>query len=393
MFATEFKCTVLMTGLLFVCCASSQATTPIKTLDVGAKAPDFRLQGVDDRWYSLRDFDKAKILVIVFTCNHCPTAQAYEDRLIRMTAEYESKGVGFVAISPNDEGSLRPSELLRTDLSDSFAEMKIRAAYKKFNFPYLYEGDKTGIARAYGPTATPHAFVFDGERKLRYAGRIDNSEREQYVKSTDLRNAIDALLAGNPVPVEKTPAYGCSIKWRDKAETTREFMAKLAVEPVSVEMADDAALKALRKNDSANVRLVNFWATWCDPCREEFPQLVAIDRMYRTRNFEMVTVSANYPDEKDQVLEFLKKQQSSGRNLLFAGTDKYELMAAFDQDWNAALPYTVLIAPGGAVLYKAQGAINALGLKRTILKSLNDDLVYDPQTGQRVKTPQKKGSR
>jgi hypothetical protein len=94
---------------------------------------------------------------------------------------------------------------------------------------------------------------------------------------------------------------------------------------------------------------VNFWATWCGPCLTEFPELVTINRMYRRRAFEMITVAANYPDEKKEVLNFLTKQQASNRNLLFAGTDKYKLMEAFDKDWSAALPYTVLIGPAGGV--------------------------------------------
>jgi len=353
--------------------AITAAEEQIKTLEIGAQAPDFKLEGVDGPWYTLKDFSKAKALVVVFTCNHCPTAQAYEDRLIALVNEYKAKGVALVAISPNDENSVRLNELGYTDLNDSFAEMKIRAAHKKFNFPYLYEGDRTGISRAYGPTATPHAFLFDAARKLRYVGRIDDSERESNVKVKDLRNALDAVLAGQPVPVEKTRAFGCSIKWVGKAQSVREYMAKLAAEPVTVEPVNAEGLKALRKNDSGKVRLVNFWATWCGPCVTEFPELVTINRMYRHRNFEFVTVAAQFPDEKKEVLDFLTKQQASNRNLIFADGDKYKLMEAFDKDWNAALPYTVLISPTGEYLYKMQGQIDPLELKRIIVRSLRDD--------------------
>ena len=363
----------LYLAVLLACAPVFAAGVPIKTLEIGAEAPAFRLEGVDGRWYTLKDFADAKFLVVIFTCNHCPTAQYYEERIKAMVTEYRGKGVRFVAISPNAESSVRLNELGYTDLGDSFAEMKIRAAHRKFNFPYLYEGDKTGISRAYGPTATPHAFVFDGARKLRYVGRIDDSEREQYVKTRDLRNALDALLAGKPAPVEVTKAFGCSIKWSDKTEDTKEYLTKVAAEPVSVELADAAALTALRKNDSGKLRLVNFWATWCEPCVAEFPQLVAINRMYRHRAFEMITVAANYPDEKKQVLDFLTKLQSSGRNLLFGDTDKYKLMEAFDKGWNASLPYTVLISPKGEYLYRAEGVMDHLAVKREIVKALGDD--------------------
>jgi thiol-disulfide isomerase/thioredoxin len=363
----------LLLGLLALPLRMPAAEETIKTLEIGAKAPDFRLEGTDGRWHTLGEFGKSRFLVVIFSCNHCPTAQAYEERIKLLVDDYKSKGVAVVAISPNDENSVRLDELGYTDLSDSFAEMKIRAAYKKYNFPYLFEGDKTGLSRAYGPTATPHAFLFDAERKLRYVGRIDDSEREQYVKVKDLRNALDALIAGKPVPVETTRAFGCSIKWAGKADSVKKFMAKLAAEPVSVELADAAALKALRKNDTGKLRLVNFWATWCGPCLTEFPDLVTINRMYRHRAFEMVSVAANFPDEKKDVLAALTRFEASNRNLMFADTDKYKLMEAFDKDWNAALPFTVLIGPGGDYLYRVQGPLDALALKRAIVKALKED--------------------
>ena len=163
------------------------------TLPMGSPAPDFKLPGVDGRFYTLKDFASAKILVVVFTCNHCPTAQYYQDRLKQLATDYQNRGVAVVAISPNDPKSVRLDELGWTDLGDSFAEMKIRAQEKQFNFPYLYDGDTETVARAYGPLVTPHAFVFDAERKLRYVGAIDDSERIQHVKVHHVRNAIDAF--------------------------------------------------------------------------------------------------------------------------------------------------------------------------------------------------------
>ena len=345
----------------------------IETLPIGASAPDFKLPGVDGRRHALRDFRKSPVLVVIFTCNHCPTAQYYEKRLTKIVEDYWVKGVALVAISPNDPKSVRLDELGYTDLSDSFDEMKIRARHQQFNFPYLYDGEKEAVSRAYGPVATPHAFVFDQQRKLRYAGRIDDDERGANITSHDLRQALDALLAGRDVEVKQTKTFGCSIKWAGKEDSVKKYMDKLASEPVSVDLVEADGLKALRQNDSGKLRLVNFWATWCGPCLTEFPDLVTINRMYRHRAFEMVTVAANYPDEKQQALQFLRKQQASGRNLIFGGNAKYKLMEAFDADWNGALPYTVLLSPTGEVLYKHQGAIDDLELKRTIVKALRED--------------------
>ena len=369
------KTLALVAALAAFSLPAFSAETKTEPLAIGAAAPDFKLPGVDGRDWSLADLAEAKVLAVVFTCTHCPTAQSYEERLKKIVEDYKGRGVSVVAISPNDPKSVRLDELGYTDLGDSFDDMKIRAKDKAFNFPFLYDGDTETVSRAYGPIATPHVFVFDAERKLRYAGRIDDAERESLVKVRDLRNALDALLAGRQPEVAQTRVFGCSIKWAGKADQVKAWLDKAAQEPVAVELADADALKALRKGNGSKMRLVNFWATWCGPCVTEFPELVEIFRMYRGREFEIVTVSANYPDEKAEVLKFLTKQQASMKNLLWNSDDKNALMDAFEPKWQGGLPYTMLLSAKGEVLFQKDGAIDSLELKRAIVNALGREMV------------------
>ena len=359
----------LLVGLAL---SRSPAAEDFPSLSLGATAPDFNLPGVDGRSWTLKDFAAAKALVVIFTCNHCPTAQYYEERIKQIAAEYKSKGVALVAIMPNDPKSVRLDELGWTDLSDSFAEMKLRAKERGYNFPYLYDGDTEAVSRAYGPVATPHTFVFDAERKLRYAGAIDDSERVQHVKQHYLRDALEALLAGKAPPASQTKVVGCSTKWAGKQAQVQAFMEKLAAEPVSLAKADAEALRSLRKNDSGKFRLVNFWATWCAPCVAEFHEFVTLNRMYRHRELELVMASLNRPDEEKAVLEFLTKKQASNRNLIFASPDREKLINAFDPDWQGEVPYTVLINPEGNIIYREKGSVDFLALKRAIVKAMNE---------------------
>ena len=353
--------------VLFMAGLGWSAISRPRTLEIGARAPDFNLPGVDGRHYKLASFTKANILVVIFTCNHCPTAQAYEERIKKLAADYKSKGVALVAISPNDPKAVRLDELGYSDMSDSLEEMKIRAKDKKFKFPYLYDGDKQKVSRAYGPVTTPHVFIFDKERKLRYVGRIDDSERPERVKSRDARNAIDALLSGKNVPVERTRTFGCSIKWSTKREYVKKAFEQWAKEAVSVEMIDANGIKELVKNDSGKLRLVNVWATWCGPCVVELDEFVSINRMYRGRDFEMITISADSPKSKERALSFLKAKQASCRNYLFGSEDKYELMEAVDKESLGGVPYMLLIKPGGEIIYRRLGLINPLELKKVIV--------------------------
>lgn len=357
--------------------SSSFSDEEVKTLKPGASAPAFDLMGVDGKNWKLSDFDKYKILVIIFTCNHCPTAQYYEERIKKLAADYKDKGVGLVAINPNDPASVRPDEMGYTDLGDTLEEMKIRARDRQFNYPYLMGGGKyESVAKAYGAVATPHAFVFDAARKLQYVGRIDDSEREKFLRISDVRVALDAMLAGKDVPVKENRVFGCSVKWASKGEDMKKYWDKIAAEPVTIEPIDADGMRKLRMNATANdrgkLRLVNFWATWCGPCVTEFPDLMTINRMYRLRDFELVTVAAHYPDEKEEALAFLRKNQAGNRNVIFGDTDKYKMMDAFEPKWDGGLPLTMLIDPTGEVLYKSQGPFDSLELKRRIVKYLNE---------------------
>ncbi|MBC6492580.1 redoxin domain-containing protein [Flavihumibacter stibioxidans] len=339
-----------------------------ETLAIGAPAPDFKLPGTDGKTWTLAAFKNAKILVVVFTCNHCPTAQAYEDRLIRLTSDYSDRGVAVVAISPNDPRAIRLNELDYTDLNDSFEEMKIRADRKKYNFPYLYDGDNQQVSRSYGPVATPHVFVFDSERKLRFQGRIDNMEKPSKTPTVqDTRNAIEALLNNLPVAVSTTKVFGCSVKWAEKTDWLEKAKVEWAKEPVELSTISTAGIKDLLKNNSGKLRLINVWATWCGPCTREFPDFITINRMYRGRDFEFISISADDPANREKVLSFLKKQQASVANYLFDTDDKYALIEAIDPNWQGALPYTILVEPGGKIVYARQGAIDASAMKTTIV--------------------------
>jgi thiol-disulfide isomerase/thioredoxin len=347
--------------------ARADETPAHPALAVGAKAPDFDLPGVDGRRYSLKDFADARILVIVFSTNHCPTAQAYESRIEALDEDYRAKGVRVVVISPNDPQAVRLDEQGYTDLSDTFDEMKVRAKERGFAFPYLYDGETQETTRRYGPAATPHAFVFDQDRVLRFSGRIDNAEDPSKVKTRETRDAIEVVLAGRAVPVATTKTFGCSIKWADKRGSVAEGLRQWAAEKVELQPVDEAGLKEIAKNGSGKLRLVNVWATWCGPCVTEFSDLVDVNRIYRGRPFEVVSVSADVPEKSAAVLGFLKEKQASFRNLQFDKGDPYAMVDAIDPAWQGELPHTLLIAPGGKVIWRSEGAFDRLALRRAIV--------------------------
>jgi thiol-disulfide isomerase/thioredoxin len=340
----------------------------VQTMKIGDKAVDFKLPDVTGRYYQLSDFKSSPILVIIFTCDHCPTAQAYEDRIIEFTKEYKDKGVSVIAIMPNSSYTLLLEECGYTDLDDTYESMIIRARDKKFNFPYLYDGDNEAVSIQYGPTATPHAFVFNKNRGLEYVGRLDASEKPGTGHAEDLRAAVDALISGQAIKTTENKAFGCSIKWGWKTEWTDKTNNDWNNKPVSLDKISKSGISTLLANKSPKLRLINVWATWCGPCIIEYPELVNLQRMYGARKFEFISVSADKPDNTDKALEFLKSKHSAVQNYIFDTDDKYALINAIDPKWNGALPYSILVEPGGKIVYSMQGSVDLLELKKKIVE-------------------------
>ena len=176
-----------------------------KTLKIGSKIPYFKLKGVDEKEYSLDSFNGKKMLAVIFSCNHCPYVQAYEERIKEIQREFEEKGLAVIAVNSNDDSQYP---------DDSFENMKKRASEKHFNFPYLRDEDQS-LAKAFDASHTPEIFLFDQERKLVYHGKIDdNWKDEKAVKNRYLREAIVELLDGEEISIPETFSIGCTIKWK-----------------------------------------------------------------------------------------------------------------------------------------------------------------------------------
>jgi thiol-disulfide isomerase/thioredoxin len=313
--------------------------------------------------------------MVLFTSNHCPTSHSIEKRLQRLRDDMRGKSFAMVAINPNHPDGLSLDELGYGEFTDSFENMKPYAEKNGWDFDYLYDGDTQKVARAFGTLATPHVFLFDRERKLRYKGRFDDSRyiEDDSVTSPDTRNAIDDMLAGRPVKVPLTKPHGCSTKWREKKTRHAIHEASWPKIPVTIEKIDAAGVANLRANKSNKHRLINVWATWCAPCVNEFPSLIALSRRFDMRDFELVTISVDGSAKQEAARAFLQNQgagvseriqptvEAEGRttnHYLFAEASQEKLFQALDPAWPGPLPHSVLVAPGGKLLWSHNGTID-----------------------------------
>jgi peroxiredoxin len=243
--------------------------------------------------------------------------------------------------------------------------MKIRAATKHFNFPYLFDGATQSVSRAYGPIATPHVFIFDKERKLCYSGRIDDVEKPTKTPHVqDTRNALNSLLAGKTPDVTTTKVFGCSIKWAEKSNWKEKAEKEWAKEPVTLDTLGAAGIKTLLQNKTDSLLVIHFWSTTTQIA--QFFDLVDIDKMYRSRNFQMVSVCVDPNAKMPLVRSFVQDHNASFPNY-FTDISKTALMKLTGVKLQGPLPYTLVIEPGGKIVYSKEGIMNIPGLKKAIV--------------------------
>ncbi len=357
-----------------------------KVLAIGAQAPEFSLPGTDGKTYTLSSFSDAKALCVIFTCNHCPDSVAAAARTEQIHQDYKGKGVAIVAVNSNNPGSLTPDELGYSPYNDSFEEMTPFAKDYGWTFPYLYDGAKQEFATACGAQSTPHLFLFDAGRKLCYTGRMDDGGRNSgAVDKSYLRDALDAVLAGTEVKEKITRSFGCSTKWLFKKSNVAADQAKWEKRPVTVADLDEELSKKVRANGTKNVRLINFWSTTCGPCVKEFPDLVETGRRFQNRPFDFISVSLDPVALRPAVTKFLESRHAAlpdptakslkeeGRatnNYHWTGGNPDAMAQAIDPEWSGALPHTVLVAPGGKILWRHTGELEIVEVRRQILKGL-----------------------
>jgi peroxiredoxin len=346
------------------------------TLPIGSDFPEFNLLGLDGKHHTVKDYGAPKILAVMFESNHCPASIAYEGRVRAIYDKYRSKGVQVIAINPNNPKAVRLNELGYTEMSDSLEEMKERVAFAGLTWPYLYDGETQTLSQKFGAVATPHMFIFDQHRKLRYQGAIDDNRNINNVKVKFVENAIDALLAGGPVPVAETRAPGCSTKWIEASvKGVEDEMKAIQATPVTLTTIDTAGLKALRANAASNNTIVvSFWRTGNAVAEQQFVDLQNTYRMYHgsPRPMDLITVSTDPASRTAAVLDYLKSQYATTTNRQLS-VDVPAAQAAFGLKWNASQPFTVVIGPDGKLVYQKEGRLDIHALRRYVLATIPEN--------------------
>jgi peroxiredoxin len=359
---------------------------------VGQPAPDFTLKDLNGKTHSLKDH-RGQIAVIVFVSTECPFSNAYIERLRAIASDYSKKNVTLLGVNAN------PAE--------SLAQIREHAGKNKLDFTILKD-EGSRVADAYGATRTPEVFVVDGSGVLRYRGRIDNAKEIARVQRSDLREALDEMIAGKPVSVAETKSFGCPIKMvrknaaasggqqsgieelafiqasyspnlasafvPQKKPARKPAAAKKSAAPAAAPQV--ALLKPEDFNkfkDAANgkVLVINFWATWCGPCIAEFPEFVALDRKYRAKGVKVVGISADeVTDIKRKVIPFIRRQKVQFDIVVQDTDDPQQMIDAVYKEWAGELPATFVYDKQGNLVYKHLGIINRDELVAEIEKAL-----------------------
>ena len=342
----------------------------LHSLEKGDQMPHFRLKGIDGKFYNSQNFP-SRLLAVVFISNHCPVSQNFQEELLALVEDYEARGFGLIAISPNDPQAIPPDELAFSDLGDSLAEMKIRAKDFKYTFPYLYDGSTQDTSRAFGVRVTPHAYLFDAKRSLRYSGRIGDPKNPSNRNRQELRQAIAALIRGNSPKVEQSPVFGSSIKWKKNRHLVQKMNERFSRETIVLKNADKRTYEFIRKNVSLRPKVIYVWSSKDTNYREDLLKISAMHKIYRKRGLELITSCIDGVDEHENIYDILKNTLCSSQNYISEGAEISPLADLRGESGDRITPYLAILDHKGLPVYRSRGGINELVIKKEVLKTLN----------------------
>ena len=308
----------------------------LAALSIGGRVSDLKLTALDG---APRAIAPAPATVLIFLSAQCPVSNEYVPRLNALAREYEGRATVLGVNSNRNE---------------SLDDARKHAAEYRLAFP-VYKDPGNVLADLLGVTVTPQAVVLDSQRRLQYRGRIDDSQKLARVTRSDLRLALGAVLTGRPAPASETKAFGCTIKRADDE---------------ALELLDQAAYRSLIASHSGKVVLVDFWATWCDPCREEMPALVALERKLRGKGFVFIPISADDPGQTQTAAQFLARLGLQSPAYLKQAADDQGFINSVSPQWSGALPALFLYDRSGRLARSFIGEIKTSAIEREVSRLL-----------------------
>ncbi len=355
-------------NLALLCAIALQS---IYALENGDQMPNFRLKGTDGKIHDSDAYASWPLLAIVFISNHCPVSQSFQEELLLLEKDFAAKGFKLIAVSPNDPQAIPPDELAFSDLGDSYAEMKIRAKDLNYTFPYLYDGLSQDVSQAFGVRVTPHAYLFDANRSLRYSGRIGDSKNPSNRNRQELRQALKALMGGGSPKVEEGPTFGSSIKWKKNRHLVQKINERFSRETIVLKHADKRTYAFIRKNVSSRPKLIYVWSSRDENHREDLLKISALHKIYRKRGIEFITACIDGVDEREKTHNILRNTLCSSQNYISEGTEISPFADLRGESSDRITPFLGLLDYSGKISYRSTKGIYEIEIKKEVLKTLN----------------------
>lgn len=335
--------------------------------------PEFSLRAVDGKIYTKEDFNDKDLLAVVFLSNHCRVSQIFQKTLIKLTNLFRNKKISIIAISPNYEAAILPDELAYSDLGDSFSEMQKRAERMKYNFTYLFDGEKQIFTRKIGVKITPTVYIFNKNRRLVYIGRIGNHETPEKTEKTDLYRVLTANLANPEAKFNRTKVFGTSIKFDDDQPLAEQVRMRYANETVKIVSSDNRKLKFYINHLTGNPKLFYVWKITDKETRENLIIISGLYKIFRKRGLKLITVCVTEENNKERALDLLKQSQLSSTNFLVSPTDISPLTTIMPNDIKRITPFYRLLSSDGKMQESGFGKILKDNLRVQLLHSLNEE--------------------